>query len=174
MIFAGIRHWLSVLIGILVMLLFACGRGSGDTAAASQDSTATTAVRITPTEAYDSAECQRLLDLNYDIKLADLESLVTQCESLIEPMLNAVNNIPQQQTEQAQMAQFHAVRSSKPMMYATQLSGYLYLTESLENVPEDLLKRARKQVELATDLQRALGAALSTEANFDAGEDDGH
>ena len=164
MIFAGIRHWLSVLIGILVMLLFACGRGNGDTAATSQDSTAV-AVRVTPTEAYDSAECQRLLDLNYDIKLTDLEPLVTQCEALIEPMLNAVNNIPQQQD---QMAQFHAIRSSKPMMYATQLSGYLYLTESLENVPEDLRKRARRQDELATELQRALGAALSSEANFDA------
>ncbi len=175
MIFAGLRHWLAVIVGILIMILAACGSGKGDKPS-DTDSTATVQETITPTEAYDSVECQRLLDLNYDIQEKDIESLVTQCEALIAPMINALNNTRQMAGKDAQAAMnsFQTIRSSKPMMYATQLSGFLYLAESLENIPEDLRKRARRQSDLSSELQFVLNEALSTQSNFDPGEDDGH
>lgn len=171
-LFNGLRHWLAVLLGILMMLLSACGSGSagGETT----DSVATpTQASATPTEAYDSVECQRLLDLNYNIQLKDLESLVTQCEALLQPMLNALNGVTTKPGNE-QMAAFNAVRSSKPMMYATQLSGYLYLGESLEGVPAELRDRARRQTQIAGDLQKALNETLASMSSFDPGVDDGH
>ena len=175
MIFAGLRHWLAVIVGILMMILAACGSGNGDKTTA-VDSTATVQLMVAPAESYDSVECQRPLDLNYDIQKKDVESLVTQCEALISPMIKSLYNVEQMADKdgKAAMDAFRAVRSSKPMMYATQLAGLLYLAESLENVPDDLRARARRQDELASGLQRALNEALSSGANFDPGVDDGH
>ena len=113
-ILAGLRHWLAVIVCMLMMILAACGSGKGD---------------------------------NYSVS--------------------------SKSGKEASEA-FRAVRSSKPMMYATQLAGFLYLAESLENVPDDLRARARRQDELASGLQRALNEALSSGAKFDPGEDDGH
>lgn len=173
-ILAGLRHWLAVIVCMLMMILAACSSGKGDNDAAAGDSSkAMTQAQVVPTAAYDSVECQRLLDLNYDIQQKDIESLVTQCEALVEPMTNALYSVSSKSGKEASEA-FRTVRSSKPMMYATQLAGFLYLAESLENVPDDLRARARRQDELASGLQRALNEALSSGAKFDPGEDDGH
>ena len=156
-ILAGLRHWLAVIVCMLMMILAACGSGKGDNDAAAGDSSkATTQAQVVPTAAYDSVEC-----------------LVTQCEALVEPMTNALYSVSSKSGKEASEA-FRTVRSSKPMMYATQLAGFLYLAESLENVPDDLRARARRQDELASGLQRALNEALSSGAKFDPGEDDGH
>lgn len=170
-LFNGLRHWLAVLLGILMMLLTACGSGSA--AGETTDSIAATEASVKPTEAYDSVECQRLLDLNYNLQLKDLESLVTQCEALLQPMCNALYGVTAKPGNE-QMAAFHAVRSSKPMMYATQLSGYLYLGETLEDVPTELRDRARRQTQIAGELQQALNETLASMSNFDPGIDDGH
>ena len=161
MIFAGLRHWLAVIVGILMMILAACGSGKGDKAR-DTDSTVTVQNMINLGEAYDSVECQRLLDLNYDIQKKDIESLVTQCEALISPLIKSLYNVQQK------------IRSSKPMMYATQLAGFLYLAESLENIPDDLRQRARSQFDLSSELQSALNETMSAQSNFDPGEDDEH
>lgn len=175
MIFAGLRHWLAVIVGILMMILAACGSGNGDKTTA-VDSTATVQLMVAPAESYDSVECQRLLDLNYDIQKKDVESLVTQCEALISPMIKSLYNVEQMADKdgKAAMDAFHAVRSSKPMMYATQLAGYLYLAQTLENIPEDLRQRAKRQDELSTELQSALNDALAEQSNFEPGVDDGN
>ncbi len=175
MIFAGLRHWLAVIVGILMMILAACGSGKGDKVQ-DTDSTVTVQNMINLGEAYDSVECQRLLDLNYDIQKKDIESLVTQCEALISPMIKTLYSVQQLSEKDAKAAtdSFHAIRSSKPMMYATQLAGFLYLAESLENIPDDLRQRARRQSDLSSELQSALNETLSAQANFDPGMDDGH
>lgn len=174
-IFAGLRHWLAVIVGILIMILAACGSGKGDKGE-DTDSTVMVQNMINLGESYDSVECQRLLDLNYDIQKKDIESLVTQCEALISPLTKSLYNVQQMSEKDAKAAtaSFHKIRSSKPMMYATQLAGFLYLAESLENIPDDLRQRARRQSDLSSELQSALNEALSAQANFDPGVDDGH
>lgn len=175
MIFAGLRHWLAVIVGILMMILAACGSGKGDKAR-DTDSTVTVQNMINLGEAYDSVECQRLLDLNYDIQKKDIESLVTQCEALISPLIKSLYNVQQMPQKDGKSAidAFHKIRSSKPMMYATHLAGFLYLAESLENIPDDLRQRARSQFDLSSVLQSALNETMSAQSNFDPGEDDEH
>lgn len=172
--FAGIRLRLAVITGVLLPIIASCGTGKGDKATDTDSTTVNQTIALG--EAYDSVECQRLLDLNYDIQNKDLESLVTQCEALISPLtekLYGAMRAPKKDGKTS-MEDFHAIRSSKPMMYATQLAGFLYLAQSLENVPEDLRKRARRQDELASELQAALNSAMSEQSNFDPGVDDEH